>query len=130
MRWTRLMPVMLALSAFPAAADPAAWIEAHREAILAEYLPLLAIPNGASNIEDIRRNADHIVAMMERRGLSPRLLESADRSVPPLVYGEWRVPGAERTYILYAHYDGQPVTPEGWTVTAPFEPRRLRSPTT
>ena len=123
MRWTRLMPVMLALSAFPAAADPAAWIDAHREAILAEYLPLLAIPNGASNIEDIRRNADHIVAMMERRGLSPRLLESADRSVPPLVYGEWRVPGAERTYILYAHYDGQPVTPEGWTVTAPFEPR-------
>ena len=123
MRWTRLIPVMLALSAFPAAADPAAWIEAHREAILAEYLPLLAIPNDASNIEDIRRNADHIVAMMERRGLSPRLLESADRSVPPLVYGEWRVPGAERTYILYAHYDGQPVTPEGWTVTAPFEPR-------
>ena len=123
MRWTRLIPVMLALSAFPAAADPAAWIDAHREAILAEYLPLLAIPNGASNIEDIRRNADHIVAMMERRGLSPRLLESADRSVPPLVYGEWRVPGAERTYILYAHYDGQPVTPEGWTVTAPFEPR-------
>ena len=123
MRWTRLIPVMLALSAFPAAADPAAWIDAHREAILAEYLPLLAIPNDASNIEDIRRNADHIVAMMERRGLSPRLLESADRSVPPLVYGEWRVPGAERTYILYAHYDGQPVTPEGWTVTAPFEPR-------
>ena len=123
MRWTRLIPVMLALSAFPAAADPAAWIDAHREAILAEYLPLLAIPNDASNIEDIRRNADHIVAMMERRGLSPRLLESADRSVPPLVYGEWRVPGADRTYILYAHYDGQPVTPEGWTVTAPFEPR-------
>ena len=123
MRWTRLIPVMLALSAFPAAADPAAWVDAHREAILAEYLPLLAIPNDASNIEDIRRNADHIVAMMERRGLSPRLLESADRSVPPLVYGEWRVPGAERTYILYAHYDGQPVTPEDWTVTAPFEPR-------
>ena len=123
MRWTRLIPVMLALSAFPAAADPAAWIDAHREAILAEYLPLLAIPNDASNIEDIRRNADHIVAMMERRGLSPRLLESADRSVPPLVYGEWRVPGAERTYILYAHYDGQPVTLEDWTVTAPFEPR-------
>ena len=92
MRWTRLMPVMLALSAFPAAADPAAWIDAHRDSILAEYLPLLAIPNDASNIEDIRRNADHIVAMMERRGLSPRLLESADRSVPP------KSPRAERSW--------------------------------
>ena len=28
--------------------------------------------------EFIRRNADHIVAMMQRRGLSPRLLESED----------------------------------------------------
>ena len=65
-----------------------------------EYLPLLAIPNVASNRADIRRNADHIVAMMRRRGLAPRLLESADGTVPPLVYGEWLVPGAARTSDL------------------------------
>jgi acetylornithine deacetylase/succinyl-diaminopimelate desuccinylase-like protein len=60
--------------------------------------------------------------MMARRGLSPRLLESEDGKVPPLIYGEWRVPGAKRTLILYAHYDGQPVTPEQWKVTEPFKP--------
>ncbi|HET9428593.1 MAG TPA: M20/M25/M40 family metallo-hydrolase [Allosphingosinicella sp.] len=120
MRWWTMM---LAVLATPAAADPGQWVDAHRDAILAEYLPLLAIPNDAANLDDIRRNADHIVAMMGRRGLSPRLLESPDRSAPPLIYGEWRVPGAERTFILYAHYDGQPVTPEDWSVTPPFTPR-------
>ena len=120
MRW--LLAVVLMLAA-PAAANPRAWVDAHREQILEEYLPLLAIPNVASNRADIRRNAEHIMAMMERRGLSPRLLESEDGAAPPLIYGEWRVPGAARTYVLYAHYDGQPVDPADWTVTAPFEPR-------
>jgi acetylornithine deacetylase/succinyl-diaminopimelate desuccinylase-like protein len=64
--------------------------------------------------------------MMARRGLSPRLLESEDGAAPPLIYGEWRVPGATRTYALYAHYDGQPVTPEDWSVTPPFQPLLLR----
>jgi acetylornithine deacetylase/succinyl-diaminopimelate desuccinylase-like protein len=96
--------------------------------LLDEYLALLALPNVASSRDDIRRNAAHIVGMMERRGLSPRLLESEDGTVPPLIYGEWNVPGAARTYILYAHYDGQPVTPEAWTVTPPFEPILLTGP--
>ena len=118
MRW--MLALALTLAA-PAAAAPRDWVESNRAAILEEYLPLLAIPNVASNRADILRNADHIVAMMERRGLSPRLLESG--TAPPLIYGEWRVPGAGRTYVLYAHYDGQPVTPADWTVTPPFEPR-------
>src|SRR5688572_6605689 len=118
-----LLLFLFAAFSVPAAATPREWVDAHRDEILAEYLPLLAIPNVADNLADIRRNADHIVAMMERRGLSPRLLENADRSAPPLIYGEWRVPGAARTYVIYAHYDGQPVTPADWTVTPPFEPR-------
>jgi acetylornithine deacetylase/succinyl-diaminopimelate desuccinylase-like protein len=38
-----------------------------------------------------------------------------------LVYAEWTVPGATRTLVLYAHYDGQPVNPAEWA-TPPFEP--------
>ena len=118
-----LLLLLLAFSFPGAAATPREWVDAHRDEILAEYLPLLSIPNVADNLADIRRNADHIVAMMQRRGLSPQLLENSDRSAPPLVYGEWRVPGAEKTYVIYAHYDGQPVTPADWTVTRPFEPK-------
>ena len=122
MRWFVLFLMFLAA---PAEATPREWVAAHREPLLREYLELLAIPNVASDRANIRRNAHHIVAMMERRGLSPRLLESEDGAAPPLIYGEWRVPGAQRTYILYAHYDGQPVTPEDWSVTPPFEPLLL-----
>ena len=125
MRWIVLW---LLIFAAPAVAAPRDWVAANRAPLLREYLELLTIPNVASDRADIRRNADHIVAMMARRGLSPRLLESEDRLAPPLVYGEWRVPGAARTYILYAHYDGQPVTPADWRVTEPFQPLLLTGP--
>ena len=117
-----LIPLLLALTA-PATASPRDWVAANQQAVLEEYLPLLAIPNVASNRSDIRRNADHIVAMMQRRGLNPRLLESEDGQAPPLIYGEWLVPGATRSYVVYAHYDGQPVTAADWRVTPPFTPR-------
>ena len=63
------------------------WSRAHEHAILREYVDFLAIPNVASDRENIRRNAAHIMAMMERRGLRPRLLEAADSTAPPSVYG-------------------------------------------
>jgi acetylornithine deacetylase/succinyl-diaminopimelate desuccinylase-like protein len=94
-----------------------------RAALLKDYAELLAIPNVATSIPDIRRNADHIMAMMADRGLKPRLLEGDMADVPPAIYGEWLVPGAKRTLVLYAHYDGQPVTPEDWKSTQPFEPK-------
>ena len=114
------MRFLLALAALSAAAPVHA---ADRSALLSEYVELLAIPNVATSIPDIRRNADHIMAMMTRRGLAPRLLEGDSAVVPPAIYGEWLVPGAKRTLVLYAHYDGQPVTPEDWKSTAPFTPQ-------
>ena len=95
---------------------------AHERAILDEFTQLLQIPNVASDRANIRRNAEAIVAMMQRRNLAPQLLESqATPGLPPLVYGEWKVPGAKRTLVLYAHYDGQPVNPAEWTTT-PWTP--------
>jgi acetylornithine deacetylase/succinyl-diaminopimelate desuccinylase-like protein len=122
MKW--IVPFLLLASA-PAAASPESWVEANKPRLLREYIELLAIPNVATDSVNIRRNADHIVKMMEKSGLSPRLLESEDGKAPPLIYGEWQVPGAKRTYILYAHYDGQPVTPAAWKVTQPFSPLLL-----
>lgn len=95
---------------------------AHEREILAEYTRLLAIPNVASDAPNIRRNAQFIIEMMQRRGLSPRLLETKTKDAPPVVYGEWKVPGATRSIILYAHYDGQPTDPKQWTGTLPWQP--------
>jgi acetylornithine deacetylase/succinyl-diaminopimelate desuccinylase-like protein len=59
---------------------------------------------------------------MQKRGLRPRLLEASDSKVPPVVYGEWMTPGATKTVIFYAHYDGQPTDPKDWTGSKPWEP--------
>jgi acetylornithine deacetylase/succinyl-diaminopimelate desuccinylase-like protein len=93
---------------------------AHEADILNEFAALLAIPNLASDSVNIRRNAAAVSAMMERRGIATRLLESPTGG-PPVVYGELRTPGAARTVVLYAHYDGQPVESAKWA-TPPWEP--------
>src|SRR5882724_10194758 len=82
---------MTTISAF--AADPVSDIRAFRAShageILEQYVELLKIPNVASDRANIRRNAEAIVAMMQRLNLSARLLEvSAAPDAPPLVYGE------------------------------------------
>ena len=94
----------------------------HERQILAEFTQLLAIPNVASDRQNIRRNAEFILGMMQRRGLNPRLLETATKESPPAVYGEWKTPGAMHSIVLYAHYDGQPTDPKQWTGMLPWQP--------
>jgi acetylornithine deacetylase/succinyl-diaminopimelate desuccinylase-like protein len=100
-------------------ADVRRYRAAHDVEIVRELADLLAIPNVASDSVNIRANARHLVAMLGRRGVRARLLESPGS--PPAVYGELTAPGAKRTVVFYAHYDGQPVTPEDWT-TPPWRP--------
>lgn len=96
------------------------WRRANEHALLREYVDFLALPNVARNPDDIRRNAAHLMEMMRRRGLGPRLLEA--QGAPPAVYGEWNVPGATRTLVLYAHYDGQPSDSAAWHGSHPWRP--------
>lgn len=44
---------------------------AHEHEILSEFMELLAIPNVASDRENIRRNAAGIMTMMQQRKLAP-----------------------------------------------------------
>lgn len=101
---------------------------ANEHRILSEFVRLLSIPNVAADRENIRRNAALIVEMMSARGLRPRLMEGASADVPPAVFGEWRVPGASRTVVFYAHYDGQPTDPAKWTGTLPWQPTLRDTP--
>jgi acetylornithine deacetylase/succinyl-diaminopimelate desuccinylase-like protein len=96
--------------------------KANEHRLLREYLEFLSIPNVASDIENIRRNATFIMEMMRRRGLNPRLLEAQSPNTPPAVFAEWTTPGATRTLILYAHYDGQPTDPKQWAGSLPWQP--------
>ena len=97
-----------------------AYRQSHEVEILKELDDLLVIPNVASDLQNIGRNAAHIVSLLERRRVRTQLLETPQ--APPVVYGELVVPGATRTLIFYAHYDGQPVEPAKWSTGDPFKP--------
>jgi acetylornithine deacetylase/succinyl-diaminopimelate desuccinylase-like protein len=122
-----LLLVLLVFSAYPpirlSAQDVKGKVREYREAneakIIAELRDLLAIPNNANDDVNIRRNADFLVAMLSKRGISARLLET--EGSPPAVYGELNAPGATRTVVLYAHYDGQPVDSTKWA-SSPWVP--------
>jgi acetylornithine deacetylase/succinyl-diaminopimelate desuccinylase-like protein len=108
------------------AADPAAtakqadaWRRQHQREILQEFSDLLAIPNLASDIPNIERNAAAIRALCEKRGLTTQLLTL--EGAPPIVVGDFVAPNAKRTIAVYAHYDGQPVDASRWK-SDPWQP--------
>lgn len=103
----------------PASVVARQYREAHEQAILGEFFQFLAVPNIATDHANIQRNADMIVAMLKKRGIEGRLVEVPDAN--PVVFGEIRTPGATRTIVFYAHYDGQPLDPKEWA-TPPFTP--------
>lgn len=96
-----------------------AYRQRHGAEILSELVEWLRLPNVATHVEDIERNAEKLKTMMEARGLRAEILPTA--SGRPVVYGELPALGAERTILFYCHYDGQAVDPSRWH-SAPFEP--------
>ena len=95
------------------------YVGEHQQEILGELVSLLSIPNVASDKPNIRRNAQLLSEMLRRRGFASEILET---DVNPLVYGELRVPGASRTILWYAHYDGQPFDARLWKQESAFKP--------
>lgn len=89
------------------------WRQAHEQQIVDGFVELLAIPNVASDSVNIRRNAEHIVGLLQPRGFTAQLLEV--EGSPPAVFAERKTAGADRTLLIYVHYDGQPANAEDWT---------------
>lgn len=109
------------------AADPGAeavrsavekYIDRRGRGILLELVDLVQIPNLASDAENIGRNAGLLEILLHKRGIATRRLET--NGSPPVIFGELKAPGATRTLIMYAHYDGQPVDPARWR-SGPWE---------
>jgi acetylornithine deacetylase/succinyl-diaminopimelate desuccinylase-like protein len=93
---------------------------AHEKEILEQFCALLAMPNVATNIPNIESNAVAIRRQLEQRGFTTELL-SAGPGTPPAVFGELKSPGARRTLVFYAHYDGQPAAQPEWR-SQPWSP--------
>jgi acetylornithine deacetylase/succinyl-diaminopimelate desuccinylase-like protein len=96
------------------------WRKAHEKAVVADFVALLSMPNVATNVADVEKNAAYIEGKLKTRGFKTRIL-SAEPGTPPSVFGEMKVPGAKHTVVFYAHYDGQPIGQKGW-ISTPFQP--------
>jgi acetylornithine deacetylase/succinyl-diaminopimelate desuccinylase-like protein len=95
-----------------------AWVDAHQRDVLADFSRLLALPNVATTLSDVEKNAAYIASLLQARGFRTRLLTAAP-GTPPSLFAELTTPGAKRTVVFYAHYDGQPINQQGW-LSPPF----------
>lgn len=93
---------------------------ANESRIVRELVEFLSIPNVASDIPNMQKNASRLAEMLHARGIETQLFAIAGRG--SVVFGRLTVPGAMRTIAFYAHYDGQPVDASAWTDGAPFNP--------
>jgi acetylornithine deacetylase/succinyl-diaminopimelate desuccinylase-like protein len=117
-----IVALVIFLCASPAAAqqpDVERYVREHQPAIIRELMELLAIPNVRSDLPNIKRNAELLRHMLDRRGMNGEVWETPST---PLVYGERLVPGSARTVLFYIHFDGQPVNKAGWKQADPFQP--------
>lgn len=137
MRYPRIwLGLLLLLGATIVGAAPAPLLEkvrAHRVAreseMIQEFLRFVALPNTSADRAGQRKNADFVVEMMRQRGIPARLLDAKAPGAPPVVFGEVKTPGATRTVVFYAHYDGTAVNPAQWTEGwEPFKPRFVTAP--
>jgi acetylornithine deacetylase/succinyl-diaminopimelate desuccinylase-like protein len=88
------------------------WRQAHEQEIVTDFANLLSMPNVASDAVNIRRNAEYIRGLYEARDFDARLLET--EGSPPAVFAQRNSPGANKTLLIYAHYDGQPANADDW----------------
>ena len=93
-------------------------LELNGAQVLREFRDFLSLANVSTADADMQANAQWIVDYVGQRGFTSEVV-SAGRS--PYVLAERKVDGAEKTLLIYAHFDGQPVEPANWA-TPPFEP--------
>jgi acetylornithine deacetylase/succinyl-diaminopimelate desuccinylase-like protein len=112
-------------SAADLTAQVRAWRSAHEPQVVGQLVDLTAIRSIAADPAGLAAMANRLQAELAARGFEARQLTGA--AAPPVVYASLQTPGAKRTVVFYAHYDGQPVTPAQWR-SDPFRPAMRAGP--
>ncbi len=102
------------------------WRLQHEPVIVQQLSEFTAIPSIAAEPSGLETMARRLQAELSQRGFHAQLLHGG-ADVPSVVYGELSTPGARRTVVFYAHYDGQPVNRAEWAAD-PFLPTLRKGP--
>jgi acetylornithine deacetylase/succinyl-diaminopimelate desuccinylase-like protein len=94
-----------------------------QERLLSELMEFLRIPSISAlpaHMPDVQRAAQWLEARMKAAGIeSVRILPTGGH---PVVYGEWLQAPGKPTFLIYGHFDTQPVDPLDLWDHPPFEP--------
>lgn len=122
-RGLTLVSVLLSLATVAQAqtlsAKVSAWRQKNETAIVGQLADAISIRSIAVDPAGLDAQADRLKAHLDQRGFKTDLL--AANGSPKVVFGRYDTPGARRTVVFYAHYDGQPVAPRDWR-SDPFVP--------
>lgn len=92
----------------------------HEADIVGRLDELTRLPSVAARPQALAAAANWLEHELQERGFQTAQF-TAKTGSPPVVFGLYRVHGAKRTVVFYAHYDGQPVTASQWA-SDPFVP--------
>jgi acetylornithine deacetylase/succinyl-diaminopimelate desuccinylase-like protein len=94
-------------------------VAARRRPIMDGLAEFLRLDTVSQKPDRVRAGAEWLTRAMRVRGIEARIMETGGN---PVVYGALPAPGAERTVLIYCHYDVKPAPPGGWLQPSPFEP--------
>ena len=94
-------------------------LTSRRRAIVESFDEFLRLESVSQEPAKVRATGEWLAARMRALKLDGRVLETGGN---PAVFGERRVPGAERTVLLYCHYDTKPIPLDGWLQPDPIAP--------
>jgi len=99
-----------------------AYIDQNLERFIEELFVLLRQPSISTRWEGVEECGQLLVEMMGKMGMKTKVLPMGGKRNPPLIYGEVINPQAQRTLLIYGHYDVQPPEPLAAWETPPFQP--------
>jgi acetylornithine deacetylase/succinyl-diaminopimelate desuccinylase-like protein len=99
-----------------------AYIDQNLNRFIEELFVLLRQPSISARYEGVEECASLLTRIMEKLGVQTRTFPLGGERNAPLVYGELLSPAAQKTVLIYGHFDVQPPEPlEEWE-SPPFDP--------
>src|SRR6185436_3308856 len=98
------------------------YIQSQRERFIDELRSLVRQPSISSQNKGVKECAELIQQMMQEVGIEARVMRTEGH---PVVFGHYKARNAQKTLLIYNHYDVQPVEPLDAWEQPPFEARMI-----